>query len=186
MHSRPNIQAAEAHARKSALVAGGPTHTRMRRDDWRELCLSLNDFQNLARERLDKPLYEYLASGTDDEQTLYENTQAFKRYFLRPRMLRNVMGLDTTITLFGNRLALPVFISPAGLVAYQPVYPSPQRARPLPDWLNAPLPLGGSSSLLPGLRPVFSASACMLQVCIVSATQRGRWRPHGLQQLLGY
>ena len=92
-----------------------PPSRLMQRDDWRVRCLSLNDFQDLARERLEKPLYEYLASGTDDEQTLHENTEAFKRYFLRPRMLRDVTGLDTSITLFGSRLDLPVFISPAGV-----------------------------------------------------------------------
>lgn len=32
-----------------------------------------NDYQLAARSMLSKPLYEYLASGTDDEQTLSEN-----------------------------------------------------------------------------------------------------------------
>ena len=40
---------------------------------------NVNDYQLAARSILPKPLYEYLASGTDDEQTLSENV-SWKRY----------------------------------------------------------------------------------------------------------
>ena len=42
----------------------------LRTDDPLQGALSLDDLQTLARAKLDTPLYEYLASGTDDEQTL--------------------------------------------------------------------------------------------------------------------
>ncbi|CAM9181470.1 unnamed protein product [Discosporangium mesarthrocarpum] len=78
-------------------------------------CISLDDFQVLAKTFLGKTLYEYVASGTDDEQTLLENRVAFKRIFLVPRMMRDVSELDTSLTLFGQRLSMPIFVSPAGV-----------------------------------------------------------------------
>ncbi len=76
-----------------------------------------SDYQIRARSLLPKPLYEYLASGTDDEQTLAENTSAFKYWYLRPRVMRPVGSISTATTLFGQKLSLPVFISPAGVHA---------------------------------------------------------------------
>lgn len=76
-----------------------------------------NDYQLAARSIISKPLYEYLASGTDDEQTLTENESAFKSWYLRPRVMRPVGNISTATTLFGQRLSMPVFISPAGVHA---------------------------------------------------------------------
>jgi (S)-2-hydroxy-acid oxidase len=76
-----------------------------------------SDYQSVARQILPKPLYEYLASGTDDEQTLSENESAFKSWYLRPRVMRPVGAISTATNLFGQTLALPVFISPAGVHA---------------------------------------------------------------------
>ena len=76
---------------------------------------NVDDFQRLARDVLERPLYEYLASGSGDEVTLRQNRAAFGRYALRPRALRPVDTLSTTCELFGAPLALPVFASPAGV-----------------------------------------------------------------------
>lgn len=77
-----------------------------------------NDYQILAKGKLSKALYEYLSSGTDDEQTLAENIQAFKNWYLRPRVMRPVKDLSAaTKALFGQHLSMPVFCSPAGVHA---------------------------------------------------------------------
>lgn len=78
---------------------------------------NLNDFQVIAKKRLPKDLYEYLASGTDDEQTLAENRAAFKQWYLRPRVLRPVSRVSCATQLLGLDLSLPVFVSPAGVMA---------------------------------------------------------------------
>lgn len=78
---------------------------------------NVHDYQRLARSWLSKPLYEYLASGTDDEQTLSQNIDAFKQYFLRPRVMRPVGSISTVTRLFGRTLSSPVFVSPAGVHA---------------------------------------------------------------------
>lgn len=81
-----------------------------------QLC-NLDDFQKIAKLKLPKALYEYLASGTDDEQTLAENRSAFKQWYLRPRMMRPVGNLSTSTILFGHKSSMPVFVTPAGLHA---------------------------------------------------------------------
>lgn len=78
---------------------------------------NVNDYQKAAKQILPKYLYEYLASGSDEEQTLAENRAAFGQFYLRPRILRNVTKLDCSTTLLGQRLGLPVFVSPAGVHA---------------------------------------------------------------------
>ena len=80
------------------------------------LICNVNDFQKLAKKKLPKELYEYLASGTDDEQTLAENRSAFKGWYLRPRVLRPVSQIDTSTNLFGQTLHVPFFTSPAGVM----------------------------------------------------------------------
>lgn len=40
-------------------------------EDWRT-AISLDDFQRVAKKKLPKDLYEYVSSGSDDEQTLGE------------------------------------------------------------------------------------------------------------------
>jgi len=76
---------------------------------------NLDDYQRRARKTLPAPLYEYLASGTDDERTLHCNRHAFLDWFLRPRVMRPVQNISTRTTLFGCNLAAPVFVSPAGV-----------------------------------------------------------------------
>lgn len=78
---------------------------------------NLDDFQAIAKAKLPRDLYEYLASGGDDEQTLSQNKAAFKQWFLRPRVLRRMTHLNTETTLYGQTLSMPVFVSPAGVMA---------------------------------------------------------------------
>jgi (S)-2-hydroxy-acid oxidase len=82
-----------------------------------ELICSVDDYQRVAKKKLSKTLYEYLASGTDDEQTLSENRIAFKLWYLRPRMMRKVSTVSTKTHLLGQKMELPVFVSPAGVMA---------------------------------------------------------------------
>lgn len=76
---------------------------------------NLYDFQLAAKQKIPRDLYEYLASGTDDEQTLAENRAAMKQWYLRPRVLRPVSNICTRTNLFNQQLKVPFFVSPAGV-----------------------------------------------------------------------
>ena len=65
-----------------------------------------------ARERLDEAYADYYAGGAGDEQTLVENVAAWRRLWIRPRVMVDVGTVDTTCTLFGERLTHPVLLAP--------------------------------------------------------------------------
>jgi L-lactate dehydrogenase (cytochrome)/(S)-mandelate dehydrogenase len=77
--------------------------------------INLHDLQQLARRRLPRMAYDFIAGGADDEQGLQHNRAAFERWRLLPRFLVDVSQRDASVELFGQRYALPVGISPMGL-----------------------------------------------------------------------
>jgi FMN-dependent dehydrogenase len=61
------------------------------------------DFEPVAFKNVPPAHFGYMASGIDDEVTLRANRQAFLKYALRPRRLRDVSRIDVSVTLFGTR-----------------------------------------------------------------------------------
>lgn len=74
--------------------------------------VSLEDYERLARERCEEPLWAYLTGGAADEWSLRENREAFARIPLRPRLLRDLEGAHTRLQLFGCELAHPLLVAP--------------------------------------------------------------------------
>jgi 4-hydroxymandelate oxidase len=72
------------------------------------------EFEPVARKKLDRGSYDYLAGGADDEWTLRRNREAFDHIMLRPRFLVDVSRLDLAVELFGQRVAMPVLVCPMG------------------------------------------------------------------------
>lgn len=77
----------------------------------------LDDFQPIARARLPRQLYSYIANGADDEQSMRLNREAFSRWAFSPRILEGVVQRSQGISLFGQSFASPFGISPVGLAA---------------------------------------------------------------------
>src|SRR5579859_3809207 len=76
--------------------------------------INLSDFEVLAREALPKPAFDFFAGGAADEITLRENRSGFDELDLYFRVLAGVEQRDLSVTLFGERLAMPVLIAPMG------------------------------------------------------------------------
>ena len=76
--------------------------------------LSVLDFESLARPKLPPAHWGYMASGTDDNLTLQANAAAYKNIQLRPHRLVDVSRIDTSVELFGQRFASPIFVCPVG------------------------------------------------------------------------
>lgn len=79
------------------------------------MLINLNDFELLAKEKLEAGTYDYYASGTEDEVTLRENRAAFDRIKLRPRWLTEVSSRDLSMVVLGQRWSMPVGIAPTAL-----------------------------------------------------------------------
>ena len=74
--------------------------------------INLFDFEKMAEGKMTKMAYEYVASGAADEFTVRWNRQALDAIKLNPNVLNDVSKLDTTVTLFGHKLAYPILIAP--------------------------------------------------------------------------
>lgn len=72
-------------------------------------------FADVARHVLDRPTYDWIASGSADAQSLRDNEAAYLRWRLRPRVLVDVGTVTTTTTLLGAEVAAPIGVAPMGL-----------------------------------------------------------------------
>ncbi|WP_417280402.1 alpha-hydroxy acid oxidase [Celeribacter sp.] len=78
-------------------------------------CHNFHDFRRLAERRLPGPIFNYIDGGADDEVTLRRNTEAFEQVDLVPNVLRGVTDVDLSTEIMGQKLALPVYLSPTAL-----------------------------------------------------------------------
>jgi L-lactate dehydrogenase (cytochrome) len=78
-------------------------------------CHNFHDFRELARRRLPGPIFDYIDGAADDEVTYRRNTESFERCDLVPDVLRGVEAVDLTVTVMGQKLAVPFYCSPTAL-----------------------------------------------------------------------
>lgn len=74
--------------------------------------VNLFEYERLAKARLTPMAFDYYASGAMDEITVLANHRAYDAIFLRYRVLAGVGTCDTSTTVLGQRLALPVLVAP--------------------------------------------------------------------------
>ena len=80
----------------------------------------MSDFETIqeivlkAYRELSPALWDHISGGTESETTLLRNRQALDRLAFRPRVLRNVLEIDTSTTFLGRKMRLPVFFAPMG------------------------------------------------------------------------
>ncbi|RYP09820.1 hypothetical protein DL764_001074 [Monosporascus ibericus] len=75
--------------------------------------LSIKDIESYAMQRLSPKAISYYASGSDDEITKNANNQIFQSIFLRPRVFVDCTNCSLSTRILGNKVSLPVFVSPA-------------------------------------------------------------------------
>ncbi|KXF78556.1 alpha-hydroxy-acid oxidizing enzyme [Paramesorhizobium deserti] len=78
-------------------------------------CHNFHDFRRMARQRLPGPIFNYIDGGADDEVTYRRNTASFDSCDLIPNVLRGVSDVDMSVTVMGQKLAMPVYCSPTAL-----------------------------------------------------------------------
>jgi L-lactate dehydrogenase (cytochrome) len=78
-------------------------------------CLNFHDFRRLAEKRLPGPIFNYIDGAADDEVTYRRNTAAFDTCDLVPNVLRGVTEVDLSVTVMGQKLAMPIYCSPTAL-----------------------------------------------------------------------
>jgi len=87
----------------------------------RDKYVVLHEFVRAAKNRLDANIWDYLVGATETETTMRRNRLALDALAFRPRVLRDVSEIDTTATLFGRAVRLPVLLAPVGGLEYMAV-----------------------------------------------------------------
>lgn len=76
--------------------------------------LNVLDFEPVAKARLPRAHWAYLATGTDDDGTVRANRDGYARYQLRMRRLVDTSRVDTSTSLLGASHETPIVVCPVG------------------------------------------------------------------------
>ena len=90
------------------------TRDRMSAVDKPADALTVFDLEETARRKVHPGHWSYMASGTDDDATLFANRDGFRQIQLRPRRLRDATKVDMRVDLFGTTYNSPIFTCPTG------------------------------------------------------------------------
>jgi len=83
--------------------------------------LNVEDYHQEAKGKLQKMIYDYYSTGSDDQLTLIDNQQAFRRIKLRPKILIDVSShsavnsVNCHTQFFNSTVAFPCIIAPSAL-----------------------------------------------------------------------
>lgn len=72
------------------------------------------DLRRVAEQVLPPAHYGYLATGTDNNNTLRANRAAFDKWYLRALRMVDTGHIDTSMQLLGEDLSSPIVMAPAG------------------------------------------------------------------------
>ena len=70
-----------------------------------------------AREVMTPEAYDYVAGGAGSEDTMRANREAFRRWRIVPRLLRDVASRDLRVEVLGQPLNAPVLLAPIGVLS---------------------------------------------------------------------
>jgi isopentenyl diphosphate isomerase/L-lactate dehydrogenase-like FMN-dependent dehydrogenase len=76
--------------------------------------LDVFDFEPVAHAKLPPAHWGYLATGTDDDETIRANREGYSRFDLRPRRLVDVRRVDPSVQLLDAKWDTPIVINPVG------------------------------------------------------------------------
>ncbi len=79
-----------------------------------EDALDVFDFHNVAKQVLPTSHYGYLATGTDGNETLVANREAFERVYLRPMRMVDTSNVSLETNLLGQSISSPILLAPVG------------------------------------------------------------------------
>lgn len=77
--------------------------------------VSVDDLAREARSVLKREAYDYLAGGAGSEDTMRANREAFRRWRIVPRYLRDVAHRDLRVEILGRTLPAPLLLAPIGV-----------------------------------------------------------------------
>jgi lactate 2-monooxygenase len=80
------------------------------------LPMAWKELEEAARESLDERAIAYIFGGAGSEDTMRENLEAFRRWRIVPRVLRqDLSARDLSVELLGTQMPAPVLLAPIGV-----------------------------------------------------------------------
>ncbi len=76
--------------------------------------VNLHELEEVAKKKIHKMAYDFIAGGAEDELTLRANREAIARIYLRPRFMIDVSKIDPSLELLGLKLDFPILLAPTG------------------------------------------------------------------------
>ncbi|MBI1790790.1 MAG: alpha-hydroxy-acid oxidizing protein [Acidobacteria bacterium] len=103
----------EAFRLLMGFAAGSPLFGQPSEDDVMGP-VNVHEFEAVAKQKLHKLAYDFIAGGVEDELTLRANREAYARWYLVPRVMVDVSKVDTSAEILGVKMKAPVIIAPTG------------------------------------------------------------------------
>ncbi len=76
--------------------------------------INVHEFEEVAKRKMQKLAYDFIAGGVEDELTLRANRAAYQHVYLLPRVMVDTTNVSLETELFGMKLASPIIIAPTG------------------------------------------------------------------------
>jgi len=76
--------------------------------------INVHEFEEVAKRKMHRLAYDFIAGGVEDEYTLRANREAYEKYVLRPRVMTDVSNVSLDVDLLGIKLTSPIIIAPTG------------------------------------------------------------------------
>jgi lactate 2-monooxygenase len=96
--------------RQATIYLGGVSGKRPR------VPIDIRALEAAAQQAMSREAFAYVAAGAGNETTKLANEEAFERWRILPRMLRDVSHRDTSVELFRRRLDTPLMLAPVGVL----------------------------------------------------------------------
>lgn len=77
--------------------------------------VTVADYRHRARRRLPRFLFDYVDGGANAERSMARNKADFAALKLKQRVMRSVDHIDTSSTLLGQPVSMPLALAPVGL-----------------------------------------------------------------------
>ena len=77
-------------------------------------CYDIFDLRLAAKQRIPRPVFDYVDGAADEEVAAAANMAAFRSWRFLPRVLAGVAAADTSAPVLGATLPVPLLLGPAG------------------------------------------------------------------------
>lgn len=77
-------------------------------------CYDVGDLRRVAKRLIPRPVFDYVDGAADEEIAVAANVAAYRSWRFLPRVLAGVAAVDTSATVYGSALPVPMVLAPTG------------------------------------------------------------------------